>query len=46
VAWESTVAFIKEVEAQAALAKREARERVSRMEVDSATTLDSACGGS
>jgi hypothetical protein len=42
MAWESIVAFVKEIEDQASLSKMEARERVLRMEVESATVLASA----
>jgi hypothetical protein len=44
VAWESIATFVKEAEARAALVEREARERVSRMEAESVTTLASAHG--
>jgi hypothetical protein len=43
-AWESTAALVRDVEAQAALAGREAWERVSRVEVESTAMLASACG--
>jgi hypothetical protein len=39
---ESAVTFVKEVEDRAALTEREARERVSWMEAESAATLTSA----
>jgi hypothetical protein len=42
--WESTAAFIKEVEDRATLPAREAWERVSRMEAESIATLASAHG--
>jgi hypothetical protein len=41
-AWE--VPFIREAEARATLAMREAQERVSQMEAESAATLASTCG--
>jgi hypothetical protein len=44
VAWENTVALIKEVHDWATLAEREACERVSRMEVENATALASTRG--
>jgi hypothetical protein len=43
VAWESAAALAMEVDNQATLAERLARERLSRMEAGSATTLASAC---
>jgi hypothetical protein len=43
VAWERAAAFIKEAEARATLAERGARERVLRVEVESAAVLVSAC---
>jgi hypothetical protein len=42
VAWESAMNLVKEVEDHAALAEMVAQERVSRLEVESATTLASA----
>jgi hypothetical protein len=39
----STEALVKDVEDQASLAEREARDWVSRVEAESATTLASAC---
>jgi hypothetical protein len=38
------MAFIREAEAWVVLAEREARERMSRMEVESAAVLASTCG--
>jgi hypothetical protein len=43
-AWESTVAFVMEAEARATTAEREARERVSKMEAESAAALAYARG--
>jgi hypothetical protein len=42
MAWESIIAHVKDVEDRATLAKRVAQERVSKMEVESITTLVSA----
>jgi hypothetical protein len=42
VTWDSTVAQVKDAEDWPALAKREAQERVSRVEAKSATKLASA----
>jgi hypothetical protein len=39
VAWESATILIKDAEDQAALVEREARDRVSRLEVESAVML-------
>jgi hypothetical protein len=44
MAWESTAALVRDVEAQAALAGRKAWERVSRVEVESTAMLASARG--
>jgi hypothetical protein len=41
-AWDSTALHVKDAEDQAALIQREARERVSRMEVENSTMLASA----
>jgi hypothetical protein len=44
IAWESATTFIKEVEDWAAIAEREAWERVSRIEVESAAMLATTHG--
>jgi hypothetical protein len=44
VTWESIATVIRDAEDRAALAEREARERVSRVEAESATTLASSRG--
>jgi hypothetical protein len=44
VTWESIATVVRDAEDRAALAEREARERVSRVEAESATTLASSRG--
>jgi hypothetical protein len=44
VAWERAMTFLKEVEAWAILAEREAQERVLRVEAERDTLVASACG--